>query len=84
MNAGDLLIRYFWNMWSRSQVPSILNCNDPFRMKLESLLIYKYYTKMFTENDRTRFKNLLSGEFDTLINYMLEKECKLKQETIEQ
>lgn len=53
-------------------------------MKLESLLIYKYYTKMFTENDRTRFKNLLSGEFDTLINYMLEKECKLKQETIEQ
>ncbi len=56
----------------------------PLNMNLETIKKYRDYTKKLTENDRTRLKNLLGGEFDEVINYMLENDCKLEQEAIEQ
>ena len=53
-------------------------------MDLGTIEKYKAFTKKLTENDRTRLKNLLGGEFDEVINYMLENDCKLEQEAIEQ
>ena len=53
-------------------------------MNLGTIKKYKDFTKKLTENDRTRLKYLLGGEFDEVINYMLENDCKLEQEAIEQ
>lgn len=55
----------------------------PFNMDVVTLEKYKDYTKKLTENDKSRLKNLLGGEFDEVINYMLEHNCKLEQEAIE-
>ncbi|MCR5517876.1 MAG: hypothetical protein K6F17_04825 [Lachnospiraceae bacterium] len=43
----------------------------------------KLICKIFTDRDRSRLKNLLGGEFDALIRYMLDNDCKLEQEAIE-
>ena len=56
----------------------------PFNMDVVTLEKYKEFTKRLTENDKSRLKNLLGGEFDSVINYMLENDCKLEQEAIEQ
>ena len=56
----------------------------PLNMDLGTIKKYKDFTKKLTENDRTRLKYLLGGEFDEVINYMLENDCKLEQEAIEQ
>ena len=53
-------------------------------MDLGTIKKYKNFTKKLTESDRTRLQNLLGGEFDDVINYMLENDCKLEQEAIEQ
>ena len=53
-------------------------------MNIGTIKKYKDYTKKLTENDRIRLKNLLGGEFDEVINYMLENDCKLEQEAIDQ
>lgn len=54
----------------------------PINMDVSTLEKYKEYTKKLTENDRVRLRNLLGGEFDSVINYMLEYDCKLEQEAI--
>ena len=56
----------------------------PLNMDLETIKKYRNFTKTLTENDRTRLKNLLGGEFDKVIKYMLEHDCKLEQEAIDQ
>ena len=56
----------------------------PLNMDLDTIKKYRNFTKKLTENDRTRLKNLLGGEFDKVINYMLENDCKLEQEAIDQ
>ena len=56
----------------------------PLNMDLGTIKKYKDYTKRLTENDRSRLNNLLGGEFDEVINYMLENDCKLEQEAIDQ
>ena len=56
----------------------------PLNMNLGTIKKYKDYTKKLTKNDRSRLKNLLGGEFDEVINYMLENDCKLEQEAIDQ
>lgn len=56
----------------------------PLNMDSETIKKYKAFSKKLTEYDRTRLKNLLGGEFDEVINYMLENDCKLEQEAIEQ
>ena len=56
----------------------------PFNMDVATLEKYKDFTKKLTENDKSRLKNLLGGEFDLVVRYMLEHDCKLEQEAIEQ
>ncbi len=56
----------------------------PLNMDLETIKKYMSFTKKLTENDKSRLRNLLGGEFDEVINYMLENDCKLEQEAIEQ
>lgn len=56
----------------------------PYNMDVATLEKYKDYTKKLTENDKSRLKNLLGGEFDLVVRYMLEHDCKLEQEAIEQ
>ena len=56
----------------------------PFNMDVETLERYGDFTKKLTENDRSRLKNLLDGEFGAVVRYMLEHDCKLEQEAIEQ
>lgn len=41
------------------------------------------YAKKLTENDRKRLRKLLGGEFDEVIEYMLENDCKLEQEAFD-
>ena len=53
-------------------------------MDVATLEKYRAFTKKLTENDRSRLKNLLGGEFDAVVRYMLEHDCKLEQEAIEQ
>lgn len=55
----------------------------PFNMDIITLEKYKDYTKKLTDNDRSRLKNLLGGEFDSVICYMLKHDCKLEQEAVE-
>lgn len=57
---------------------------EPFNMDVATLEKYKAFTRKLTENDRNRLKNLLGGEFDLVIRYMLGHDCKLEQEAIEQ
>lgn len=56
----------------------------PLNMDLGTIKKYKEFTKKLTENDRARLKHLLGGEFDEVISYMLENDCKLEQEAVEQ
>ena len=57
---------------------------NPLNMDVDTLKKYNNYSKKLTENDRVRLKNLLGGEFDPVIRYMLDNDCKLEQEAIEQ
>ena len=57
---------------------------SPLNINLETIKKYRDYTKKLMENDRIWLKNLLGGEFDVVINYMLENDCKLEQEAIDQ
>ena len=42
------------------------------------------YTKKLTDKDRTRLGNLLDSEFKDTISFMLENNCKLEQETLDE
>ncbi len=55
----------------------------PLNMDVETIEKYMNFSKKLTDNDRVRLKNLLGGEFDEVINYMLENNCKLEQEAID-
>ncbi len=54
----------------------------PFNMDVATLEKHMAFTRKLTENDRSRLKNLLGGEFDEVVNYMLEHDRKLEQEAI--
>ncbi len=55
----------------------------PYKMDLETLKKYQDYSKKLSDNDRNRLKKLKGGEFDEVIDYMLEHNCKLEQEAIQ-
>ena len=54
-----------------------------YRMDIASLEANKCYWKKLTENDRKRLEKLKDVEFEPLINYMLENNCKLEQESMD-
>ena len=55
----------------------------PYKMDLETLKKYQHYSKILTENDRERLMKLKGSEFDEVIDYMLDHNCKLEQEAIQ-
>lgn len=56
---------------------------EPLHMDVKTLMNKKEFTKKLTENDEKRLKSLLGGEFDEVIIYMLEHDCKLEQEALD-
>lgn len=52
-------------------------------MDIETLKNNMKYTQKLTESDRKRLRNLLGCEFDDVIKYMLENNCKLEQEALD-
>lgn len=52
-------------------------------MDVATMEKYKAFTKKLTESDQKRLKKMLGGEFDDVIRYMLENNCKLEQEAID-
>lgn len=54
----------------------------PYKMDLDTLIKHNDYWRRLTENDRSRLKRLKGSEFDDLIDFMLENNCKLEQEAI--
>lgn len=54
----------------------------PYKMDIETLKRYDKYTKRLTDNDKKRLERLLDSKYKTVINYMLEHDCKLEQEAI--
>lgn len=55
----------------------------PLHMDIATLEKYRAFTKKLTENDQNRLRNLLGGEFDAVVSYMLKYHCKLEQEAVE-
>jgi len=56
----------------------------PYKMDIEILTRFKSYTKSLTKNDRERLKKLLDTDYSRTIQYMLDNNCKLEQETVKQ
>lgn len=56
---------------------------QPYHMDISTLRQYAAYTKRLTDNDIKRLKNLTDTEYSDTINYMLENNCKLEQEAID-
>ena len=56
----------------------------PFRMDIPTLKQFAAYTKPLTDNDRKRLNNLLGTEFKETVQYMLENNCKLEQESMDE
>ena len=57
---------------------------QPYKMDIATLKDNLSYTKKLTENDRTRLDNLLGSEFKDIISFMLENNCKLEQEALDE
>ena len=55
----------------------------PLHMDVQTLKDNADKTKELTENDRKRLANLLDGEFDEVVRYMLEHNCKFEQENLD-
>ena len=56
----------------------------PYCMDITALRKYAQYTKTLTDNDKKRLRNLLNSEFSDTVKYMLEHNCKLEQEAMDQ
>lgn len=54
----------------------------PYKMDLETLKQFQNKVKKLTENDKKRLRKLRGNEFDDVIEYMLEHNCKLEQEAV--
>jgi len=55
----------------------------PYKMDLKTLMQYQDYSKKLSDHDRDRLKQLKGGEFDEVIDYMLQHNCKLEQEAVQ-
>ena len=53
-----------------------------YKMDLDTLKKYSKYTKELTDHDRDRLLKLKDSQYDEVIRYMLENNCKLEQEAI--
>lgn len=75
IDAGGLYI--LQHLRRQTQIPF-----EPFRMDVETLRSHLAQTRPLTENDRKRLAHFIGSEFDTLVRFMLEHDCKLEQEQL--
>ncbi len=54
----------------------------PFKMNIDTLEEYTKYTKRLTDNDKKRLHRLVDTQYKSVINYMLQNNCKLEQEAV--
>ncbi len=54
----------------------------PYKMDINTIKMYAEFTRPLTENDRTRLLKLKNSEYNEVVDYMLENNCKLEQEAI--
>ena len=55
----------------------------PYKMNVDTIMKFSKYTKRLTENDRNRLMRLVDGEHGEVVRYMLENDCKLEQEAVD-
>ena len=55
----------------------------PYHMDRLTLQSNLEKTKKLTEYDRKRLNNLLGNDFDEVIRFMLQNDCKLEQENLD-
>lgn len=55
----------------------------PYMMNREVLFKHNDFTQSLTENDKRRAKGLMDTHWHDLLEYMLDRNCKLEQEAIE-
>jgi len=54
-----------------------------YYMDIDTLVQYKKFSKKLTQNDRVNLERLLiHDEYKSVINFMLENNCKLEQEAV--
>ena len=56
----------------------------PYKMDTATLRANLSYTKKLTDNDRKRLNALLDSEFGETVSFMLENNCKLEQEALDE
>ena len=54
----------------------------PYKMDIDTIKMYAEFTRPLTENDRARLLKLTNSEYNKVVLYMLENNCKLEQEAI--
>lgn len=76
IDAGGF--RILEHLRSKTNVPF-----KPYYMDMGTLIQYKEFSKKLTQNDRKNLEKLLIyDEYKTVIEFMLENDCKLEQEAI--
>lgn len=56
----------------------------PYMMDIDTLKRFLKYTKKLTLNDKSRLNNLMNTPYKDTIKYMLDNNCKLEQEAVQQ
>ncbi len=75
IDAGGFLI--FNNLVNKTGINFV-----PYMMDIETLISYKKNWAILTNNDKKRLKKIDNPLFIEVVNYMLENNCKLEQESI--
>lgn len=78
---GDIDVggfRILEHLKSKTKVPF-----KPYHMDTDTLVQYKKFSKKLTQNDRINLERLLiHDQYKSVINFMLENNCKLEQEAV--
>lgn len=78
---GDIDVggfRILEHLKSKTKVPFM-----GYYMDIDTLVRYKEFSKKLTQNDRINLERLLiHDEYESVIDYMLENNCKLEQEAV--
>lgn len=75
IDAGGIYI--FEHLRNKTEIPF-----KPYMMDVNTIEEYKSQTISLTNNDIQRLKKIDSLQFETVIRYMLDNNCKLEQENI--
>lgn len=77
-DKADIVVRISNDMFCKGEdtVPDL-------KVLIDYLDAHKDFTKPLTENDRKRLKDIITPEFQEVISFMLDNNCKLEQEALD-